>query len=426
MKSENKGKEKEEKNEKKPKVLIVHNYYQIPGGEDTVVENEKKLLELHGHEVILYSRDNTELHQFHIFQKLVLPFRMVFSLKTYREIKKVIQEEDVDLVHVHNTLLLVSPSVYYAAFWHKIPVIQTLHNFRLLCPGAVFCRNGHTCEECVEYGLLRAVRYNCYRNSRIQTLACIINTAIHRFIGTYRKLNYICLTEFNREKFLMLNRLSKKKVFEENRIFIKPNFTFSWADNCRKETIGCESKTNNGRNRKNQFIYVGRLEKIKGIHILFEAWKQLGGQAPALVVCGKGEENEWCHRFIEENHLRNIRMMGFLPNDRVKHMIAESKALIMPTQCYEGFGMTIVEAFSAGTPVIGSNIGNVAEIVKEGKTGWLFQPTDVDGLVECVKKCSDISGSVYREYCEKYTEKNNYLILSEIYRRVSFPEIREI
>ena len=129
----------------KQKVLIVHNYYQIPGGEDTVVVNEKKLLEDHGHEVVLYTRHNAELKTFSKIQKLLLPFSTIFSRKTYREVKTLIKNEKIDIVHVHNTLNLVSPSVYYAAFHCKVPVVQTIHNFRLLCPGATFFRGGQIC-----------------------------------------------------------------------------------------------------------------------------------------------------------------------------------------------------------------------------------------------------------------------------------------
>ncbi len=210
----------------KIKILIVHNYYQIPGGEDTVVENEKKLLEDHGHEVLLYSRHNSELKTLSKLQKIFLPITTVFNPRTYKEVKRIIREKHVDIIHVHNTLSLISPSVYYAAFSCKVPVVQTIHNFRLLCPGATFYRDGHICEDCVSNGLGCAVRHSCYRGSRAQTLACVINTWIHRKIGTYGKLNYICLTEFNKRKLLELNRPGKKQIIDPERVFIKPNFTF--------------------------------------------------------------------------------------------------------------------------------------------------------------------------------------------------------
>lgn len=210
---------------KKQKVLIVHNYYQIPGGEDTVVANEKKLLEEHGHDVILYTRDNSELKSMCKLRKLFLPFTTIYNPRTARDIKKIIKEENVDIVHVHNTLNLISPSVYYAARKCGVPVIQTIHNFRLLCPGATFYRDGQICEDCVSKGLWCAVKHGCYRGSKAQTLVCVIATWIHRLTGIYGRINYICLTDFNREKLLQLKQIKK------SRVFVKPNFTFDIAEN---------------------------------------------------------------------------------------------------------------------------------------------------------------------------------------------------
>ena len=167
----------------KKKILIVHNYYQIPGGEDTVVANEKKLLEDHGHEVILYTRHNAELKTMSKIRKLALVFTTIYNPRTVKDIKRIIKENSIDIVHVHNTLNLISPSVYYAARSCKVPVARTIHNFRLLCPGATFYRDGHICEDCVEHGLRCALKHSCYRGSRLQTLVCVISTKIHRMTG---------------------------------------------------------------------------------------------------------------------------------------------------------------------------------------------------------------------------------------------------
>ena len=192
--------------DRKQKVLIVHNYYQIPGGEDTVVANEKKMLEEHGHKVVLYSRNNSEIKEMSKLQKLKLPFTTIFNPRTYKDIKKLIKEENINVVHVHNTLNLISPAVYYAALSCKVPVVQTIHNFRLLCPGATFYRDGHICEDCVQQGLKCAVKHGCYRDSKVQTLICVVSTIFHRMTGIYGKINYICLTEFNKQKLLELKQ----------------------------------------------------------------------------------------------------------------------------------------------------------------------------------------------------------------------------
>ena len=252
------------------KVLLVHNYYQIPGGEDTVFANEEKLLKEHGHEVVLYTRHNDELKGMNALQKLGLPFTTIFNPRTYRDIKRIIREKGIELVHVHNTLNLISPAVYYAAVKMKVPVFQTIHNFRFLCPGATFFRNGHICEECVDKGLSCAIKYKCYRGSRVQTLVCAISTWVHRHTGIFGRINCIALTEFNRNKLLQI------KHFRPENVFIKPNFTFD---------VACERQQKD--TARKYYLYIGRIEEIKGIHKLVEAFRKmpdkelrLAGQGP--------------------------------------------------------------------------------------------------------------------------------------------------
>ena len=383
--------------DRKQKVLIVHNYYQIPGGEDTVVANEKKLLESHGHEVVLYTRHNSELNSLSRGQKLLLPISTIFNFQTYKEVKKIIKAENVDIVHVHNTLNLVSPSVYYAAFACHVPVVQTVHNFRLLCPGATFFREGHVCEECLSKGLVCAVKHKCYRGSRVQTLACVISTWIHRLIGTYKKLNYICLTDFNKDKLLQLKQIKKEKVF------VKPNFVEE-----AKEIVPYEK-------RKDQFIYVGRLEEIKGIDILLEAWKLMGADAPELLMCGKGPLEDWAKEYIEKNNLSKVKLLGFVPNTEVRKMIGESKALILPTQVYEGFPMTIAESYACGTPVIGSDLGNTGSLIENGINGYKFAPDSSGELADAVNRKMNSFTALDENVIGKYSSESNYLKLREIY-----------
>lgn len=221
----------------KAKILIIHNHYQIPGGEDTVVENEKKLLEDNGHDVILYTRNNNEIKTMSALKKLLLPLTTIYNPRSARDVTKIIKQEKIDIVHVHNTLNLISPSVYYAAVKCGVPVVQTVHNFRLICPGATLYREGHICEDCIEKGLGCAVRQGCYRHSKAQTLILVISVLLHRATGIYGRLNYICLTEFNREKLLTLNR--KKQIIDPSRVFVKPNFTFPDQSGTQR-TSDCE------------------------------------------------------------------------------------------------------------------------------------------------------------------------------------------
>ena len=384
----------------KQKILIVHNYYQIPGGEDTVVANERKMLEQNGHEVLLYSRNNSEIKSFSRIKKWIIPFINIFNIKSYREAKRIIKEQKIDVVHVHNTLSLVSPSVYYAAFHCKTPVIQTLHNFRLICPGATLYRDGHICEDCTQFGLMCAIKYGCYRGSRIQTLACVLSIGIHRLIGTYRRIYFICLTEFNKEKILKFRQISPEQIF------VKSNFSYN------------ETSVIPYDQRENKLVYVGRIDKLKGIHILLNAWKILSPNTLELNIYGAGPLEDWCKQFIEENHLENVNMLGTISNEDIRKVIASSKALILATQWYEGFPMTLVESFSVGTPVIGSNIGNIEKLILEGVNGWKFKCDSSLELARAISQLRDVVKTTHSSYLQKYTVLINYTQLLEIYTRI--------
>lgn len=388
--------------EQKQRILLVHNYYKIPGGEDTVVANERQLLEQHGHSVFLYTRSNGEMDSFSPGRKLLLPFTSLFSLRTYRDVKRLISEKQIDIVHVHNTLNLVSPSVYYAAFACKVPVVQTLHNFRLLCPAATFLREGKVCEECVEGGLGCAVRYGCYRGSKLQSLMSAMILKLHRMLGTYRKLNYICLTEFNREKLLLLNR-KDKPIIQEDRVFIKSNFVW-------------EPKLETGE-KEEQFIFVGRLERLKGIHVLLEAWKEFPDKK--LILCGIGPEEEWVRNYLKKNHMNQVELRGQVEHREVLRLLARSRALILPNLCYEGQSMVIMESYAVGTPVIASDLGNPGNMVIPGVTGLKFPCSDVKALRKAIRQMEQMqewdTETVYKNL---YAEETNYAILYDIYRKV--------
>ena len=300
----------------KKNILIVHNYYQIPGGEDTVVANEKKMLEDYGHKVVLYSRNNSELKNMSKLQKIMLPFTTVFNPRTYREIKRLIKEEHMNIVHVHNTLNLISPSVYYAARAMKVPVVQTIHNFRLLCPGATFYRDGHICEDCVTKGLGCAVKHSCYRGSKLQTLACVISTKVHRMTGIYGKISYICLTEFNKEKLLQLNRPGKRQIIDPRKVYIKPNFTF-------------DSSLRLSELDREYYLFIGRVEKIKGLDILLNAFAELLNEE--VVIAGTGSQLEEYKKLATDN----VKFTGFLDRNELIRYLSKAKAVVVPSQWYE-------------------------------------------------------------------------------------------
>ncbi len=386
--------------EYKENVLIVHNYYRIPGGEDVVVANEKTLLEKNGHKVILYSRNNAEAGDHGFLQKIGLAFVSIFNIRTYREISSIIEKEKIDVIQVHNTVALVSPAVYIAGINHGIPVIQTIHNFRLVCPNGVCYVREHICERCLEHGLKASMLYGCYRDSKLQTFICALTMKIQRMLLTYRSINYICLTEFNKNKLMTL-----KQIKSEN-VYIKPNFT----------TI--EEKGLPFEERKKQIVYAGRIEKIKGLDILLQAWMKMGEKAPKLIICGSGELEDWCHEYIENNEIQNVEMLGQIPNSQVKKLVGESMAIIYPTQWYEGFPMAVAEAYTMGTPIIASDIGNVGNLVEEGISGLKFKSNSVVSLSKAVETFMASPIKLPEEYKTKYTAENNYRLLKGIYESV--------
>ncbi len=382
-------------------ILIVHNYYQIPGGEDTVVANEKKLLEDNGHKVMLYSRDNSELNRLSFFRKLALPITTVFNPRTYMDIRGIIKKRKIEIVHVHNTLNLISPSVYYAALSRDVPVVQTIHNFRMLCPGATFYRDGHICEDCVEKGLRCAVKHGCYRESRFQTLACVISMELHRMTGIYKKLNYICLTEFNKEKLL------KFRQIKENKVYVKPNFTFDMEEE---------------KGARKFYLYIGRIEEIKGVPLLIEAFSRMPDKK--LVLAGTGGELQSYREAASERGLANIEFKGFLRKESLDGLLKDAKAVIVMSQWYETFGMSIAEAFAGRTPVIAGDIGNIGYLVEDGVDGLKFQYDSPDALVEAVKRFEQsdagaLGENAYRKYKENFSPDSNYKSMEAVYEGIS-------
>lgn len=388
------------KNQKdKMNILLVHNFYKIPGGEGTVVENESQMLKEKGNNVFLYTRNNNEIDNYNIFQKICLPLNYLFNLKTYLEIKKIIREKNIDIVHVHNTTNIISCSVYYACFRMRKPVVQTVHNYRLLCPNGLFYRNGKICEDCVNNDLRCAIKNNCYRNSKLQTLLSVINIKLQRKLKLYSKINYICLTEFNKNKLLSLSQI------DEDRIYIKPNFS------THKGIIIPEEK------RLNQIVFVGRLDEYKGIKFILEVFRKTNKK---LIVVGTGELSDWCERYVKEHKMENIVLLGQKTHEETVGIMACSKALIFASNLYEGFPMTIVESLSCGTPVITSKLGNAGAIISEGISGYKYKHNSIEDCLNCIKKINNnvkIYKSTYKEYLDKFTENENYKQLMDIYKK---------
>ena len=385
------------------KIAIIHNAYQQPGGEDVVVAQETRLLESQGHSVVSYRRSNREIERMSKPRRLLMVKDIVHSDASKREIRELLRREKPDLVHVHNTFMMISPSVFEACREEGIAVLQTLHNFRLLCPGSAFSRDGKVCEECLEGSLWSGIRHACYRDSHAMTAAVALMLKFHRVRETWNDSvdSYVALTEFARRKFI-------QGGLPPDKIHVKPNF------------VGMDPGVKNGEGR--YALFAGRLSPEKGADILLSAWARLSKPLP-LVIIGDGPLRETLELEIASRGLSNIVLKGWLPRNQVLAAMKEAAFVIAPSICYETFSMTTVEAYACGTPVICSRAGGMQEIVKDQRTGLHFTPGDPADLAAKVDWACSLPGRLVAmgraaraEYEHLYTAEKNYSALMQIYQ----------
>jgi glycosyltransferase involved in cell wall biosynthesis len=384
------------------KIVIVHNRYRQPGGEDVVFEQECELLRRNGHEVEAYTRSNRDVDSYPGIKRLVLLQKAIWSSDTYTEFSDLLRRKEPDLVHIHNTWVMISPSIYVACKEAAIPVVQTFHNYRLLCPAGTFFRDGVTCEECLDHGQWRGVLHGCYRHSRLTTAAKVLMLAAHRRRGTWAGIDcYIALSEFSRNQFL-------RGGLPAERLFVKPNFVHPDPGMCA--------------DKGNYALFVGRLSPEKRVSTILSAWAQVGVDIPLLII-GGGPEADQLQKEATRQHLKHVHFEGYLPRDRALAFMQRARFLVFSSEWYENFPVTIAEAFACGVPVLCSKMGAMQEIVEDGRTGLHFIPGQTADLAAKVKwawdhpGCMEEMGQQARwEYENKYTAEKNYPQLIKIYR----------
>jgi glycosyltransferase involved in cell wall biosynthesis len=387
------------------KVLLVHNRYRTsaPSGEDIAVGNEYRMLQAHGVDVDLFERCNDDVDASTLMAKASAAVNTVWSRRARRDLRQVLQNRRPDVVHVHNTFSLISPSVYGACKSLGIPVVQTLHNFRFFCPAALFLRDGKPCEECLDRSLLQSIKHRCYRGSFAATATLASMLTVHRIAGTYANDidRYISLTEFGRGKALKAGIPRKKLV-------VKPNFL--------------ANPPTPGKGGGGYVAYVGRLLEGKGVETLVTAWQHLS--AVKLKIVGDGALRPKLEALARRDNL-NVEFAGLQDKSTVLQVIADAEFLIVPSECYEGFPMVIAESFACGTPVLASRIGSMEELIEEDVTGKKFtagNPTDLAAVVRSlVSNKALLQGmrSNTRAYFDKHlTEASNFRQLTAVYSEV--------
>lgn len=391
------------------KVLLVHNFYQIAGGEDSVFAAERQLLLDHGHEVETYTAHNDDVDK---TGRLALAANTIWNRNTTRDLGARLDAFKPDVVHFHNTLPIISPSAYYAAASRGIRVVQTLHNYRLFCPTSLFLRDGKVCEECLGKSVAwPAIKHACYRESRSASSVVAGMLAMHKALGTYTSKidSFIALTEFSRNKFI-------EGGLPPEKIVVKPHFT--------------DAPQVTSSSRENAALFVGRLSNEKGILTLLEAW-QSRRMDQELWVVGDGPLVDEVLKAVDLNP--QVKYLGRKSPEDVQQLMMQANMVIVPSECYETFGRVIMEAYACATPVVVSDIGAVAELVHDGVSGYLFKPGEADRLADAVEAlgAQDLTaiGKSARNLFETYyTADSNYEQLMSIYRGEKFnnrtPEAR--
>lgn len=382
------------------RILQVHNSYQQPGGEDQVCRAEYELLCKRGNHVSQYLIHNDAING---MSRAGLGINTIWNSGTYRSVRAQIAREQPDLLHAHNTFPLLSPAIYYAAAAERVPVVQTLHNFRLICPAATLFRDGHVCEECLGSAVpYKAVVHRCYRNSAAASFAAASMLVAHGVAGTWREKigTYIALSTFSKDKFVQAG-------LPAERIAVKPN--------CVASDPGM------GAGQGGYACFVGRITEEKGLRTLLTAWTRLGSRIP-LKIAGDGPLTGAFKR--EFGSLASVEWMGHCERDAVMRLLQNAAFLVFPSRYYENLPMSIIEAFACGTPVVASGFGSMNELIAEYQNGLRFAPGDPEDLVSKIERLLAAPDRLLTmrhmarlSYERNYTASRNYDMLMDIYAK---------
>lgn len=393
------------------KILLVHNYYgtSAPSGENRVFDAEKEMLCRHGHVISCFNRHSDHLRAKGIFGVMQGALSTPWNPWSAANISRHIKSFNPDVIHVHNTFPLLSPAIFSAC--GSAARVLTLHNYRLFCPAAIPMRSGRVCTECLDLqSPLPALRYGCYRNSRIATLPLVMKVSLHTHLGTWKNEvdAFIVLSDFQRDIMI-------KAGLPREKVHVKPNFYPSNPDPVP------------WTERQYQVVFAGRLSPEKGIVSLIRAWQLWGESAPELLIIGDGPLRAELEQLVSLHQGSRIRFLGQISPVQTEHYIANAKLLVLPSECFEGFPMVIREAFAYGTPIAVSKIGPLPEIVRHGENGIVFLADDPYSLQQVVSSSWTADGELerlslgaHKSFKELYNVEVNHHMLMEIYEKARY------
>ncbi|MBA7575538.1 hypothetical protein ES708_17368 [subsurface metagenome] len=383
------------------KILSIHNKYLNVGGEDISKESEEAILKDKGISVDIYEENNKRIKEIGYLNTAI---RTIWSKESYDNILQLIKKNNYDLIHVQNFFPLISPSIYYAAKKLNVPVVQTLRNYRLICPNGLLFTSNKICERCINKIFpWPSIVYKCYRNNSIATIPLALMLFFHNIMKTWKnKVDaFITLTNFEKNKYI-------EGGFPKDKIYVKPNFVYP--------------DPGPGKGNGDYAIYVGSLTIEKGVRTLIEAWKLLKIKK-TLKIIGTGPLKNYVINETKKND--NINYLGFKNVNEVYDLIGEAKFLIFPLEMFGTFGRVIIESFAKGTPVIVPFIGALAELVNKNQTGLFYKKGNIKDLTSKIfwafthdKEIKEMRKKSRQEFEFKYTAEINFNMIVEIYNNI--------
>ena len=384
---------------------MVHNRYQQRGGEDAVVDAEACMLARRGVGVRRFDADNDAIHG--ALAKIRISLGQFAGSSDMRHrIASALDDFRPDVVHVHNWFPTISASVFRQCKAAGIPVVHTVHNYRLLCAGATLYRDGAVCEECIGTTFRTpGILHKCYRNSAIGTAAATAGMLAHRVAGTWQNSvdRFIALTDFSRNKLI-------EGGIAADKISVKPNFV--------------EPDPGPGSGEGGYLLYAGRLTDEKGIRVLLDCWKTPG--LPPLWIAGDGPLRDEVKNAAVTTS--NVHWLGMKSSEEVVFLMKQAKATLCPSLWYEGMPRVVIESLAAGTPVIASRIGGYPEMIVDGESGALFAPGHARALLDRIRELEEkgawrnMRTQARLRYLAEYSGEKNFSVLLNIYRTAMSPD----
>lgn len=405
------------------KVLLINKYNYLKGGSEAYFFGIKKMLEDNRHEVIVFSMkdeknkdndfidyfvDNIDYQENNFSNKIKNAIKLISSKEAYTKLCRLIEDTKPDIAHVNLIYHQLTPSVFHALKKHNIPVVFTSHDYKLVCPNYKLFTNNEICMKCTEGKFVNCFFNKCHKDSNLYSLLLTIEAYYHKWKGSYEIADrVICPSEF------MYKQLKDKRI-PGNKLRLMPNFLTN--DFSKKESLTIE--------KEDFILYYGRLSGEKGLDVLLDA-KKLLKSSIQLKIIGNGPEELRLKERVQKEGISNVEFLGFKTGDDLTIEIEKARATIIPAVWHEVFGLTIIESFSSGTPVIGSSVGGITELIHEGKNGFLFERANPKELAHKIEKVFSISNEDYSvmvkycfEYSKKFSPQKYYNELVKVYEEV--------